>query len=111
MESLHETLPQAADISTREYTLPKIVAAEVRIDKKLDYFSAGLSVSFLLAPLMFMPARIICSITIAQARACQPQTIQSALLNKKHQNPIILRIFRCEPMSQAAITVTTIAGH
>src|SRR5687768_11507059 len=105
MEFLHETLPQAArHVSTRDYTLPKIVASEVRLDKRLDYFSAGLSFSCLLAPLIFMPARIICSITIAQARACQPQTIQSTLLNKKHQNPIILRIFRCEPMSQAAIT-------
>jgi hypothetical protein len=37
--------------------------------------------------------------------------IQSALLNKKHQKPIIRRIFRCDPMSQAALTVTTIAGH
>jgi hypothetical protein len=48
---------------------------------------------------------------MAQARVCQPQMIQSALLNKKHQKPIIRRIFRCEPMSQAAIIVTIIAGH
>ncbi|HEX6176415.1 MAG TPA: hypothetical protein VF089_20600 [Candidatus Binatia bacterium] len=54
---------------------------------------------------------IIWSITIAQARACQPQMIQSTLLTKKHQKPIMRRIFRCEPMSQAALTVTTIAGH
>jgi hypothetical protein len=58
-----------------------------------------------------MPARITWSITMAQARVCQPQMIQSALLNKKHQKPIIRRIFRCEPMSQAAIIVTIIAGH
>jgi hypothetical protein len=76
-----------------------------------NHFSAGLSVSFLLAPLMFMPAKITCRVTIAQARSCQPQTIQSTLLNKKHQKPIMRRILRSEPMSQAAITVTTIAGH
>ena len=95
---------------TARYSLLKIGRIK-QTSKNLDHFSAGLSVLFLLAPLIFIPARIICSITIAQARACQPQTIQSALLNKKHQKPILRRILRCEPMSQAAITVTIIAGH
>jgi hypothetical protein len=33
------------------------------------------------------------------------------LLTLKHTNPIIRRPGRCDPISHAARTVTTIAGH
>ncbi|CAH0256752.1 hypothetical protein SRABI89_03115 [Pseudomonas koreensis] len=33
------------------------------------------------------------------------------LLTLKHTNPVIRLLGRCDPMSHAARTVTTIAGH
>jgi len=65
----------------------------------------------LTAPRMLSAARHSCSTTSAQEPVCQPQAIQSALLARKTQKPISRRRLWVDATSQAASTVTSIAGH
>ncbi|POF95161.1 hypothetical protein BGP82_14235 [Pseudomonas putida] len=52
-----------------------------------------------------------CSTIKAQAWACHPQTDHSMLLAIKQQKPTMRRPGRCDPIHQAATTVTSMAGH
>lgn len=63
------------------------------------------------APRTLIAASKNWSTTSAHADVCQPQAIQSKLLSMKAQKPISRRAFFGEATSQAAITVTAIAGH
>lgn len=47
----------------------------------------------------------------AHAPACQPHAIHRTLLAIKHQNPQLRFVFEFDATSQAAASVTAIAGH
>src|ERR1051325_1289648 len=66
---------------------------------------------FLIAPRIFRKARQSCRKINANARSCTPHTIHSTLLERNSQKPQLRLNFFWEPTIQAAITVTTIAGH
>jgi len=66
---------------------------------------------FFTVPLMFRKARQTCKTISAYALALRPQIIHITLLKRKSQNPQVLLSFVCEATSQAATTVTSIAGH
>ena len=66
---------------------------------------------FLTMPRTFIPASASCSTISAQASAYSPQITQSTLLVRKTQKPISRRCLSRDPTSQAAPTVTTMAGH
>ncbi len=60
---------------------------------------------------MLRMARKNWSAITAHAFADQPHAIQRTLLPRKSQKPHLRRASAVEPVSQAAMTVTTIAGH
>ena len=70
-----------------------------------------LSDSIFAAPRIFIAARQSCNTIKANALACKPHQIHKTLLTRKTQKPT-LRFFSFEEaISQAAMTVTPMAGH
>src|SRR4051812_4955772 len=67
--------------------------------------------SFFRAPRMFVAARANWRTISAYALSCSPQMIQRALLSRNTQKAMLRFFAERDPIIQAAITVTAIAGH
>src|SRR5689334_10195988 len=74
-------------------------------------FGTRRSYSFFMAPRTFRPNNPTCSAISAQACVCQPHVTHRTLLATNHQNPASRRDFFCDATSQAANSVTAMAGH
>src|SRR6185295_2824042 len=71
----------------------------------------GKSYSFLAAPRTFIANSPTCSAISAHARTCHAHAIHKTLLAMNHQKPISRRWRFCDATSQAANSVTAMAGH